>query len=150
MDLETKIRDLASQGYSLKAASKAIGVSSHKLKLMSDILGGISWSKPGSSAARRKLNPDAIAPIGHRRANGTDQQRCRPYDGMMTFRGVQGTLEALMGHFSVEWMPATVKRRLDAGMNIEDAFFSGRPKTRSWARRTHKSDFPQSGLISHN
>jgi hypothetical protein len=112
MCLETEIRTLNAKGYSRKEIGRALNIPISKVTLMCESL---------SVPTRRKINKSPSR---------------RPHQERHALRGVEGTLEDLMKHFCVEWKTETVRRRLREGKSLEDAFFTGRPKIRSWYRET--------------
>lgn len=112
MCLETEIRNFIAKGYSRKEIGRALNIPISKVTLMCEFL---------SVPARREINRSPSR---------------RPQQERHTLRGVEGTLVDLMKHFSVEWKTETVRRRIRDGKSLEDAFFTGRPKIRSWYRET--------------
>jgi hypothetical protein len=110
MSLELEIRAMHAKGYNRTQISRALGIPYYKLKAIYDDLSDLIWAETKRIAPRPKS------------------------EDQYTLRGVTATLQELMKRFNVEWTPYTVRRRLREGMSLEDAFFSGRPKIRSWYR----------------
>lgn len=135
MCLETQIRALAAEGKTRKQAAMVLGISSGKMKLISDSIAGLTWQRAKYTRVRRSntVGQESSVGMATRRARAP-QSKIEPRPEIFLLNGIEGTLIELMLHFKVMWTIATVRKRLATGMTLENAFTSGRPKIRDWAK----------------
>jgi hypothetical protein len=115
MSLDAEIRSLHDKGYSRTEIGRALNIPFNKIKLMCEFMEDLTWPETNPGMTRRQAH------------------------ARHTLRGIEGTLEELMMHFGVEWKTETVRRRLNNGKSLEEAFFTGRPKIRSWYRESFEA-----------
>lgn len=131
---ETQVREMAAKGKTRKEAAQEFGLSDSRLKLICQAMGGVKWQRAEADPESRRSGIGAGSRIGHR---VHEVRVARPLqksrEQIYKHKGFEGSLVELMVKFKVTWSQDTVRKRLKAGMTLEDAFFSGRPKVRDWS-----------------
>ncbi|MFI8981444.1 hypothetical protein [Ectopseudomonas khazarica] len=130
MEIEKQIRDLAAAGYSRRHVMELLGYTRFSFETVLEMIGPVDWPAPNQSVSaklafemRRGKFTKGMAKSQALAANAKREKYAK------TVRGVTGSIEDLIKAFGLSIGASTVRRRLQAGMDLESALFTPRCAT---------------------
>ena len=119
------IRDYAARGLSQRETMQALGWGEIKFKHMLSLLDGVEWA-PRHETVNRKLWRDSLKGMSTpaQASNSAKARAALKSKTAKTVRGFTGSVQEVIDHFDIPTSVSCVRRRLAAGMSLEDAFFT--------------------------
>lgn len=125
MNTEQFIRESAARGLSRRATRLALGIGPWVFREMLTLMPDIEWPAKGQSLDHKRANQQKRGYCPPALARALDQARqARKEKHTHTVRGRTGTLEELVDLLPSPVSASTVRRRLAAGMSLEDALLT--------------------------
>ncbi len=125
VNTEQFIRDSAARGLSRRATRLALGIGPWVFREMLTLMPDIEWPAKGQSLDHKRANSQKQGYCTPALARALDQARqARKEKHTHTVRGRTGTLEELVDLLPSPVSASTVRRRLAAGMSLEDALLT--------------------------
>lgn len=128
--IEQQIRAMAADGYSRCHVMELLGYNRSSFVAVLELIGPIEWPGPNQSVAaklafemRRGKFTKALAKSQALAAIAKREKYAK------TVRGVTGSVEDLIKAFGLSIGASTVRRRVQAGMDLESALFTPRCAT---------------------
>lgn len=124
-ELADKIRAMAADGYGKTMTYELLGIGRYRFETILKAIGPVEFTSPNATRgarasyrARRGIYFDAM------RQASAKAGRVRKEQARRTVRGVRGTIDELVEAFRCPVTASQVRRRLCAGMTLEEALFT--------------------------
>jgi hypothetical protein len=129
MDLAQQIQTMARAGHSKQHTMELLGFTRYSFESALELIGPVEWPTRGRSLTNMAAHADRRGRFTPGMARSCVKAgEARKAKASRTVRGVIGTIDELVAHFKVGVSACTVRRRLVAGMSLEQALFTPRSR----------------------